>query len=198
MNVKRCSGILSKCLILGAAGLVCTIAATSQQRAIDTSRSKITVHVSKSGILSAAGHNHVVAAPISGGGVDTGAHQVELKVNAKALTVQDPGGSDKDRAEIQKTMLGPQVLDTEQYPEIAFRSTGAESAGAGAWKVQGSLTLHGQSHPVAVDVREANGNYTGSASFKQTEFGIKPVKVAGGTIRVKDEVRIEFEIYTAP
>jgi len=27
-----------------------------------------------------------------------------------------------------------------------------------------------------------------------TEFGIKPVSVAGGSVKVKDELRIEFEI----
>ena len=95
-------------------------------------------------------------------------------------------------------MLGPEVLDTQRYPEIVFRSTGANPAGQAVWKVQGNLTLHGQTRPVEVEVHEAGGHYDGSASFKQTEFGIKPVKVAGGTIRVKDEVRIEFQIYLAP
>jgi hypothetical protein len=29
---------------------------------------------------------------------------------------------------------------------------------------------------------------------RQTEFGITPVTIAGGSIKVKDDVRIEFEI----
>jgi hypothetical protein len=32
---------------------------------------------------------------------------------------------------------------------------------------------------------------------KLTEFGIEPVKVAGGSIRVKDEIRIEFDVQLA-
>jgi hypothetical protein len=32
--------------------------------------------------------------------------------------------SDKDRAAIQSTMLGPEALDAERHPEIAFRSKG--------------------------------------------------------------------------
>jgi hypothetical protein len=36
--------------------------------------------------------------------------------------------------------------------------------------------------------------YRGSATLKQTDFGITPVTVAGGTVKVKDEVKIEFEI----
>jgi hypothetical protein len=51
---------------------------------------------------------------------------------------------------------------------------------------------------VEVEVREDGEHYVGTSRFKQTEFGIQPVKVAGGTIRVKDEVRIEFNIQLAP
>jgi hypothetical protein len=43
-------------------------------------------------------------------------------------------------------------------------------------------------------VGREQGRYRGSARFRQTEFGITPVTVAGGTIKVKDEVRVEFEI----
>jgi hypothetical protein len=31
-------------------------------------------------------------------------------------------------------------------------------------------------------------------TLKQTDFGITPVTVVGGTVKVKDEVKIEFEI----
>lgn len=56
------------------------------------------------------------------------------------------------------------------------------------------MTLHGETRPVEADVREAEGHYTGTVQLRQTEFGIKPVKVAGGTVRVKDEVGIDFDI----
>jgi hypothetical protein len=38
------------------------------------------------------------------------------------------------------------------------------------------------------------GHYRGSASFKQSNFGISPIRIAGGTVKVKDEVKIEFDI----
>ncbi len=60
--------------------------------------------------------------------------------------------------------------------------------------MQGDLTLHGQTHPVKVDVERQNGRHRGSAGLRQSEFGITPVTAAGGTIKVKDEVRVEFEI----
>lgn len=184
-------------LTVWVASLVCS-AASSQPRAIDTSKSRMTVLVSKSGVFSAFGHDHQIGAPIAGGTVDVTARRVELRANATALQVQDKEGSEKDRQQIQTTMLGPEVLDAERNPEIVFRSTSADSAGGGSWTVHGDLTLHGQTRPATVQVRESGGHYTGTANIKQTDFGIKPVKVAGGTVRVKDEVRIEFDIQLAP
>lgn len=187
--------ISADCLILlGAAVSI----AGAQPRPIDASKSVITVHVFKAGVLSALGHDHEIAANVSRGSVDAKAQTVELHIQTGSLQVRDVKGSDKDRSEIQQTMAGPEVLDVARYPEIAFRSTGAESSGDGSWTLHGNLTLHGQTHPVTVDVRDTNGHYVGSSRFKQTEFGITPVKVAGGSIRVKDEIRIEFDIQLAP
>jgi len=157
----------------------------------------MTIRVYKSGVLSAFGHDHEIAAPIAGGTVDAAAHHVELRTNTASLRVRDPKTSEKDRAEIQKTMLGPDVLDSERHTEIVFRSSAAEPAGEGAWQVRGELTLHGITKPVVVEVRESGGHYTGTARLKQSDFGIQPVKVAGGTVRVKDEVRVEFDIQLA-
>jgi hypothetical protein len=41
-----------------------------QEKAIDTQRSSLTIHVGKAGLLSAAGHEHWVNAPIASGTVD--------------------------------------------------------------------------------------------------------------------------------
>jgi len=177
-------------LLLGLA-----LAASAEEQAIDKQKSVMTVHVSKAGVLSAFGHDHEISAPIAAGAVDAAAKRVELRVDAGSLKVLDAKASEKDRAEIQKTMLGSEVLDVTRYPEIAFKSTSAEEAGAGSWKVRGSLTLHGQTKPVTVDVTEKAGHYVGTVQFRQSEFGIKPVRVGGGTIRVKDELRVDFNIH---
>jgi polyisoprenoid-binding protein YceI len=186
-----------KILAIWVVSLAWTPAVIAQVHAIDTGRSVMTVRVYKAGLLSALGHDHEIAAPIAGGSVDATARQVEVHAHVAALQVRDPKISDKDSAEIQSTMLGPEVLDSGRFPEIVFRSTAAAPAGPGSWRVQGNLTLHGETHLVDVEVRETSGHYVGTARFKQSEFDIKPVKVAGGSIRVKDEVRIEFDIQLA-
>jgi len=90
-----------------------------------------------------------------------------------------------------------EVLDSEHYPEIVFRSTSAEPMGQGSWRVHGALTLHGQIRPLTVEVSQRDGHYIGNSLLKLTDFGIKPVRIAGGTVRVKDEIRIEFDIQLA-
>ncbi len=164
---------------------------------IDSNKSVVTVRADTAGLFGAFGHDHEIAAPIASGNVDLGARQVELRVDAGALRVRDSKVSDRDRDEIQKTMLGPKVLDSERYPAIVFRSTAAEPRGPGTWMVRGSLNLHGQVRSVAVEVSERAGHYVGNSRLKQTDFGITPVRIAGGTVRVKDEIRIEFDIQLA-
>jgi polyisoprenoid-binding protein YceI len=170
-----------------------------QSRTIDAEHSGLKVRVFKTGFFSAFAHNHEIDAPITQGAVDTSEHaSVVLSVDARKLRVGDPEVSEKDRADIQKTMFGPEVLDSEHFPEIVFKSTAVEPNGADRWTVRGDLTLHGQTRPVAVDVSYRAGHYTGQATLKQTEFGMKPVSIAGGTVKVKDEVRVEFDIQVAP
>ena len=110
------------------------------------------------------------------------------------MRVMDKGISEKDRTDIQQTMLGPKVLDSEKFPEIRFRSSGFEPLGEGKWIVLGDLTIHGETHPVKVHVEGANGRYRGTAELKQKDFGITPVTVGGGAVKVKNELRIEFDI----
>lgn len=179
----------------GVAAAVCLscVMAYGQARPIDESKSVMTIHVYKAGVLSALGHDHEISAPVAGN-VDVEGQRVELNIKAAALRVQDPKASEKDRNEIQTNMLGPEVLDTATHQEIRFRSTSVEGGGDRAWKVAGELTLHGETRPVTVEVRDHNGRYTGVCRLKYTDFGITPVKVAGGTVRVKDEVQIDFDI----
>jgi polyisoprenoid-binding protein YceI len=166
----------------------------AQSTPIDASASKITIHVDKSGLFSFAGDKHEIVAPLSSGTVDEKAGTVQFTVDARKLQVLDPQLEEKKRAEVQKTMEGPAVLDSAKYSEISFRSTSATSTGANAWTVTGDLTLHGQTHPVSAAVKKDKGAYTGSAKLKQTDFGITPVSVGGGTVKVKDELKLDFQI----
>jgi polyisoprenoid-binding protein YceI len=165
---------------------------------IDTQKSVMNVRVFKAGMFSAFGHEHEISAPIKDGKFSETDRSADLTVDARQMRVVDKEVSDKDRAEIQETMLGPKVLDTARFPEIHFRSTAVEPAGDGRWSVTGDLTLHGQTRPVKLEVHSQNGRYQGAAELKQKDFGIEPIVVGGGAVKVKNEVRVEFDIVAKP
>jgi hypothetical protein len=182
-------------LLLAISVLIPLPVAASPKRPIDVDRSVLKVHVFRSGLFSVFGHNHEIAAPIEQGSVTLEPSAVEFRVSSCKLRVLDPDVSAQERAEVQKTMEGPEVLDCARFPQIRFESSSVQPAGAEQWIVRGHLWLHGQTRPVTVAVRKEGGRYVGSAKLKQRDFGMTPVSVAGGTVKVKDEVKIEFEIY---
>jgi polyisoprenoid-binding protein YceI len=163
-------------------------------RTIDTEKSVMTVRVFKAGLFSGFAHDHEISAHIQEGSFAQANPSVQLKVDARKLRVVDRDVSEKDRAEIQQTMLGPKVLDSEKFPEIRFRSTRVEHVADRKWLVHGEITVHGQTRPVSVDVAEQNGHYRGTAELKQKDFGINPISLGGGTIKVKNELLVEFDI----
>jgi len=57
------------------------------------------------------------------------------------------------------------------------------------------LSLHGVTKPVTLAVKRAGNSYTAHTALKQTTFGIRPISVGGGMIKVKDEVQIDFTIF---
>lgn len=188
--MRRPSFRIATCLLS-----TCLAASAAVRMAIDTQESAMTVHVYKSGLFSAFGHEHEIRAPIAEGSFDEENQSVRLRVDARRLQVVDQDVSDKDRAKIQETMLGPEVLDSQKFPEIVFQSNHIERLGDGKWALEGALTLHGETRPVKVQVEGQSGHYRGWAQLKQKDFGITPVVVAGGTVKVKNEIRIEFDIH---
>ena len=61
----------------------------------------------------------------------------------------------------------------------------------------GDLTLHGTSRPLTLVVVRRDGRCRGTVSIRQRDFGIQPISIAGGTVKVKDEVHIDFDIVDA-
>jgi polyisoprenoid-binding protein YceI len=165
--------------------------------AIDAHQSSLTVHVFKSGLFSAFGDNHEVRAAVVSGSVSDGDKPaVEIEVDARQMTVLDPDLAKEKRAEVQKRMLGPDVLDVAQFPKIRFKSTAVRTSGEGRWRVEGVLDLHGKGVPLSFEVTGAKERFRGSATVSQRAFGIKPISAGGGTVNVKDEVKVDFEIVT--
>lgn len=158
-------------------------------------RSLITIHVGKTGMFSGLGHNHTVTAPISKATIDPKGLSAEILVLSRELKVVDKEVSDSDRAKVQSTMMGPDVLDAEKFPEIRFKSSKIEQTSPQHYRVNGDLTLHGVTKPISFEVTSDGDHYHGTAKLNQTDFGIKPVSAGGGTVKVKDQLELEFDLY---
>jgi len=168
---------------------------SAQEIPIDTSRSTIVIHVGKAGLLSAAGHEHWINAPISSGSIDESALRVNFRIEAAKMTVRpDPKVDAKAQGQIQKDMEG-QTLEAAKYPEISFQSAKITKISEAEWKVDGSLSLHGVTKPITISVKRSGDGYAAHTILKQTDYGIKPASAGGGTIRVKNEIDLDFQIF---
>ena len=168
-----------------------------QGQTIDPANSKLTVHAFKSGLFAGFADNHEIEAPIAEGTIDEINSQVRFRVDSERMRVLDPRLSPSKRQQVQDRMLGPEVLASNRFPEITFVSTGVEPRGRNEFLVRGDLSLRGVTHPVSTTVvRQDSGRYTGICTLKQRDFGIAPISIAGGTVKVKDELKIEFDIRT--
>ena len=177
------------------ATVAATAAVSAEKRPIDAEHSTLTVFVYKSGLFSAFADDHVIQAPIASGSIATDSPlAVEVSVRSANLKVLDPKLATDKRAEVQTRMLSPEVLDSGKYPDITFTSTAIESAGPDRWMVTGRLSIHGETRSTTFAVARQGGRYRGTVVVKQRDFGIQPISIAGGTVKVKDELKVEFDI----
>jgi polyisoprenoid-binding protein YceI len=171
---------------------------------VDAGKSRFTVRAFATGLLSSIGHNPTMAIREYTGEaafVPGTLEQASLRfsVRSASLEVTDDV-SDKDRNDIQSRMT-QDVLETDAYPEIVFESSqiAANKMGDTQFSVNaaGNLSLHGVTRGETIYAQVSLAGDTlrayGEFSLRQTDYGIKLVSVAGGTLKVKDEVKIAFD-----
>ena len=100
---------------------------------------------------------------------------------------------EKDKADIEEATF-KDVLHPSKYPIINFRSSNIHEKD-GVYHVKGELTLHGVTRPIEFDAKTTTGNdLKGKVTLAQKDFGIKPYKALLGTLKVKNEVNIAFDL----
>ena len=173
---------------------------------IDSSASKFLLQAFSTGLFSAFAHNPTIAIRDFQGDIsftldngvvkDAGLH---LRIRPESLEVVDDI-SEKDRQEIQHRML-TEVLETDRFPEIAYECSGVTASGNADryWlALKGDLSLHGVTHPLPVSARVViNGDAlraSGECTVRQSDYDIAAVSAAGGTIKIKDELKFTFDI----
>ena len=84
---------------------------------------------------------------------------------------------------------GPDFFNAREFPTITFKSTSVESAGSNRYKVNGQLTMHGVTKPVAMTLEKIGSSadrigFEGLMDVKRSDFGIKGVQGVGDEVRL--------------
>lgn len=87
------------------------------------------------------------------------------------------------------------AMDVKKFPQIRFVADDIAKTGTG-YRMTGTLEIHGTSRPQVVDlaVEDAGDAWALSSQVRvrQTDFGVKPFSLFMGTLKVADEVTIDF------
>ena len=162
-------------------------------------QSRFEVLTGKAGLLSFAGHEHLIRARSFSGTVvffpeAPARSRVDIRVLAESLEVLTP----PDTAEIRKVTqtMRSEVLRVAEHPEIRLQSTAVHLTPQGV-ELLAALTLVGatRSVPVTLSLQRSADTLrvAGRFSVKQTEFGIRPYAGGpGGSVKVAD--RLDFTV----
>ncbi len=164
-------------------------------------RGRIILHTFRNGLAAQAGHDLTIEVDRWSGELtvndDLTPADVEIRIDLGSLIVRKGTGglkplTDRDRCEIAVTAR--KVLAADRHAEATFAAATFEPSGGGG-AVSGTLTLHGATRPVKLQVVEtAAGRYHATASVVQSEFGIKPYTAFLGALRLRDAVDVEIDI----
>ena len=103
---------------------------------------------------------------------NTGACQVMLDIEAGSLTMASET--------IRDRITGPGMMDAARFPDLTFdgRCQGET--------VTGALTMHGETHPLVLDVVRSGGMIVATGRIRRAEWGITGSALIGGpTIRIR-------------
>jgi polyisoprenoid-binding protein YceI len=185
----------------------------AQAGQINLKRSAIYVYVDKTGL----GHEHGVEGKVKSGAIQLGARadagSIEFDMTsfsadtdrARKYVGLEGSTSASTRRQVDKNMLGPDVLDVGKYPTATFAVESAlrkkTKQGKPVVELKGRFTLHGKSRPLTLDAEpsqtDGQWNLRGDFSIRQSDFGITPYSAALGTVGVADQLRIYGDLWIA-
>ncbi|MFZ0296812.1 MAG: YceI family protein [Candidatus Sulfotelmatobacter sp.] len=171
---------------------------------IDTNASQFTVQAFASGLISVVAHSPKIAVRDWQGEVrfspDSNDSCVSIRAKTGSLEVLDEL-NDQDRRQLQRVMYD-EVLEIGRFPEFSFESSDIEvhreKESTFQVSVSGRLTLHGVIEGESLVAHVAFGVDTfrayGEFTILQTNYGIKVAQIAGGTLKLQDELKCTFYV----
>jgi hypothetical protein len=167
----------------------------SRTPAAELRASTITVHVHRNGLFFSRGGDYTMVAPVASSLFVPEQQSVDILVHAKDVAVTDPAVSAVVRHEIENTMRGPRVLDSAAFPEIHFTAGEVEETAPDQYRITGRLQLHGVEQQLVFNFDGDATHYHGHAQLHPSDFGIASMSFAGGLVRIKDEIDLEFDLF---
>jgi len=167
------------------------------------------IHTERTGLGRRAGHDLLIEATSWSGTATIGpdgdvpAGGVTATVEVGSLQVREGTGgvkplTEKDKGEIAGHLRSGKLLDEDRHPTIEFVSTGL-SGTADGFELTGELTIAG--HTETVTVQGAVGTddrVRGTATVRQTRWGIKPYSAFLGALKLADDVAVSFDTALVP
>jgi len=164
---------------------------------------RIVLKTGRAGLAAMAGHDLTIevtrwSATVDVPDGDAGgvtAAKVSAELDLGSLEVREGTGgakllTDRDRADIRKTMAGILGGGT-----ASFASSRIVRSGASGGAIEGTLTLAGKTVPLRLQVSEPGpGRYRATGTAVQTAHGIKPYVGFFGALKLRDEVGVEVEV----
>jgi len=158
------------------------------------------IETERGGAAAKAGHDLVIEVGSWHGtlevGEDPNQNSLTLSADSGSMAViEGTGGvkalTEEDKVEIKKT-IEAEVLEPGQ---IEFNSSRVTSIDDGeGLSVTGELRMNGNSHRLDFELKVSpDGEVSGRATVKQSDWGIKPYSGLFGTLKVKDEVEVVAE-----
>ncbi len=175
---------------------------------------QLIIRTRREGLAAKAGHDLTIDVTMWSGGLahdpsDLAATTLAVTVDLDSFTVREGTGgalplTDRDRKEINATMRrilsasGARVSGGSATPSgsptATFIANRVLPSGGGG-SIDGILSLHGIEGPLRLDVVHDDAHrYRGTTTVKQSAFGIKPYSGMFGTLKVRDDVQVEFDV----
>ena len=126
---------------------------------------------------------------------------VKSKVTARIAAAS----LDTNVAELDEMVRGPELLESDRFPDITFVSRQLRATGKNTGEMDGDLTIHGQTQPVTLAVTFNGGapnpltdkhtlGFSATGHFSRSAFGLgRWYPAVGREIQVRIEAEFESE-----
>ncbi|MFH8613602.1 YceI family protein [Streptomyces sp. NPDC017979] len=173
------------------------LAALSGDYTIDPAHSSIGFTVRHAMVTNVRGAFDEYDGKLSLNGADPAASAASIDVKIASI---DTANEDRDNH-----LRSPDFFDAEKFPTMTFRSTRAEEAGGGTYRIIGDLTIKDVTRPLTIDLefngsaKDAFGNervgFEGGATILRSDWGLTwNAAVETGGVMVSDKVKLNFDI----